>query len=545
MIPPPAEMSVEEIRRQLQGIKRSAPDIQFVNPEHLQHAMDPASWSSEEIKANRRIIEFTAIPSLKQVGPQSHAPQVRIQWRSIESRQFQGNGTDIYTISVILFESKALITSVDIISSAECFFRAQFCTMEKNRIRRGFESSGPRTLHKGVGGLYNIVQGFSNPKPRNIDKSVKVFPASCFRTLIEKICSNYIVTLDSRWDSGPTTYYTNPAHWLNDMTAMDDRKIAHQFCIPTAGDQTYRGSADSMAGQSVSCGSIYHSNSVVPDNGIERSAGTGIYGDHGFSNGLPNYAQLPPIPIPGSSRAYELHRPLNPYLQYSHGAGQATASNSTFATHHTGLTVETSSNHGYSLPTVDRHTNGSYATFPNNSLNCYATVHNGSLNSYATVPGGSSSSYTTVPNDSSSSYDTVPNGRLVTAETSETAASSGQHLARNAPLGDHFRTKASTQMFETAQSATPSYSNNNGIESVHRPLNVYDQPQQLNGYRSPSYNTQGASVPGSLFNPMPFNSHQTRSESPEYASSLSPTANEFPANQAFMPSNAYPYPNPS
>ncbi|BEI83626.1 hypothetical protein CcaverHIS002_0402300 [Cutaneotrichosporon cavernicola] len=502
MVVPDVPLSRAEMERQLQLLKRYIPNIVFHQPENFQLALNPASWSPQETQARRRIIQFTAVRSFIEQDPQAHVisalvPQVAINWSAISQQEWQGNRGDTFAMSVMLFEGKALITSVDIIGSAECFFGTHFCTNEKNRIRRGFESSGPNTLHKDDGAMYSLLRSLVNPKPRNIDKSVKVFLATSFRTLIDKICSNYIVTVDSRWKKGPLTHYTNPTHWATDLSSMDEhRRLAHKFVAPPAADETYRASEDSMAGQSANFGSRYYPNAVVPDNGIDRRASTGTtytYGDHSFSNGLSNYAQLPPIPV--ISRPYELARPLDAYAYslYSHGAGHATASNSTFATHHTGLTNEASSNHGNTLSTMNCYTDGSYATFPNGSL----------------------SSYTTVTRGSSSSYDTVPNGRLTAAETSETAASSGHSIAPNAPLGDHFPNNATTQMFETAHSATSSYSNNTGTESDHRPLNVYGQPQHLNSFRSPSYNSQGASVSNSFFNAFVFNPHQTHSESPD------------------------------
>ncbi|GMK58881.1 hypothetical protein CspeluHIS016_0603230 [Cutaneotrichosporon spelunceum] len=202
MEPPTSSLSQANIEYQLRNIQRYNPDVQFVDPEHFEIAIDPTTWTEFETKERRRIIEFTAVFDFKP----TFIPQVIVHWRPIDPSQYQSSRPNSHSISVILDEGRAVLTSVDIISSAETFFATRFCTGEKNRIRRGFESSGPNTLHKGGSELYSCIQGFNNPKPRNIDKSVKVFPAVVFRSLIEKICSNYVSTTSSSISLTPDCY---------------------------------------------------------------------------------------------------------------------------------------------------------------------------------------------------------------------------------------------------------------------------------------------------------------------------------------------------
>lgn len=188
MAPPPSPLSPNEMRVQINNLQRFNTNIQFLDRAELQKAMNPATWHPHELKAQRRIIEFTVFREFQA----NLSPIVRIQWKAIEQQYWQGNKGNTFAISVIAYDDKWLITSVDVISSVECFFGTHLCTGEKNRIRRGFEFRTPETLHKGEGSVYALVQSFVNPKPRNIDKSVKVFDACHYLTLVEKICGCYV-----------------------------------------------------------------------------------------------------------------------------------------------------------------------------------------------------------------------------------------------------------------------------------------------------------------------------------------------------------------
>ena len=70
-----------------------------------------------------------------------------------------------------------------------------FSVEEKNRIRRNLESLGPTTVSKAKGGFegfFQRIMDFPPPKPRNIEKDVKVFPWSLLREAIDKVISKYV-----------------------------------------------------------------------------------------------------------------------------------------------------------------------------------------------------------------------------------------------------------------------------------------------------------------------------------------------------------------
>jgi hypothetical protein len=71
----------------------------------------------------------------------------------------------------------------------------RFSVEEKNRIRRNLEGFRPITVSKnkqGAEDFFKLVMSFPNPKPRNIEKDVKVFPWKIFGTALKKIIGKYV-----------------------------------------------------------------------------------------------------------------------------------------------------------------------------------------------------------------------------------------------------------------------------------------------------------------------------------------------------------------
>ena len=86
-------------------------------------------------------------------------------------------------------------TSVDIIYLLERLVGASFTVEEKNRIRRNLEGFKPTTVSKSRPGFEVFSQrimDFPVPKPRNIEKDVKVFPWAVLSPALHKILSKYV-----------------------------------------------------------------------------------------------------------------------------------------------------------------------------------------------------------------------------------------------------------------------------------------------------------------------------------------------------------------
>ena len=76
----------------------------------------------------------------------------------------------------------------------EQLVNTKFRVEEKNRIRRNLEGYHPLTVSKGKpenGDFFKLIMSFSAPKPRNIEKDVKVFPWRILESALKKIIGKY------------------------------------------------------------------------------------------------------------------------------------------------------------------------------------------------------------------------------------------------------------------------------------------------------------------------------------------------------------------
>jgi hypothetical protein len=100
-------------------------------------------------------------------------------------------------ISCIFWEAKneCFVTSVDTIYLLEQLVAARFTVEEKNRIRRNLEGFRPLTVSKAKPDseeFFKLIMGFPSPKPRNIEKDVKVFPWKILVHALKKIIGKYV-----------------------------------------------------------------------------------------------------------------------------------------------------------------------------------------------------------------------------------------------------------------------------------------------------------------------------------------------------------------
>ncbi|KAI9348354.1 hypothetical protein BD770DRAFT_288470, partial [Pilaira anomala] len=86
------------------------------------------------------------------------------------------------------------ITSVDCIYLLEGLIGVQFTVEEKNRIRRNLEGFRPLTVSKckpECADFFKLIMSFPHPKPRNIEKDVKVFSWKTLPNALRKIIRKY------------------------------------------------------------------------------------------------------------------------------------------------------------------------------------------------------------------------------------------------------------------------------------------------------------------------------------------------------------------
>ncbi|KAK9766104.1 hypothetical protein K7432_005066 [Basidiobolus ranarum] len=142
------------------------------------------NWCNEETEIRRRLVQF---------------------WRKHENNVihcgFQGvspsdRAPNSIVVSCIYWEAKNdyFITSVDCIYLLESLIAVRFTVEEKNRIRRNLEGFRPLTVSKcksESADFFKLIMSFPNPKPRNIEKDVKVFPWKVLPLALKKIIGKY------------------------------------------------------------------------------------------------------------------------------------------------------------------------------------------------------------------------------------------------------------------------------------------------------------------------------------------------------------------
>ncbi|KAH7171313.1 hypothetical protein EDB81DRAFT_195561 [Dactylonectria macrodidyma] len=150
------------------------------------------NWSQEEWDNRRRIVRFQKNQRGSTLTA-SFAP-VAVNERPPNS----------ICISCIWWAEKTecYVTSVDTIHLLEQLVAApnRFSVEEKNRIRRNLEGFHPLTVSKAKPEseeFFKIIMAFPNPKPRNIEKDVKVFPWKILEPALKKIIGKYSATPSS------------------------------------------------------------------------------------------------------------------------------------------------------------------------------------------------------------------------------------------------------------------------------------------------------------------------------------------------------------
>lgn len=106
------------------------------------------------------------------------------------------------------------ITSVDCIYLLESLISVRFTVEEKNRIRRNLEGFRPLTVSKckpESAEFFKLIMSFPNPKPRNIEKDVKVFPWKVLPYALKKIVGKYTASYTSAIGMDPFQSSMSPS----------------------------------------------------------------------------------------------------------------------------------------------------------------------------------------------------------------------------------------------------------------------------------------------------------------------------------------------
>lgn len=153
-------------------------------------------WSPEEWENQRRLVQFFR----KQEGN-----EVKCRFETFHlpaEKPQQPDMSKVIVVSCIYWKERNeyFVTSVDCIYLLEHLIGVKFTVEEKNRIRRNLEGYKPLTVSKlkpESAEFFKLIMGFPNPKPRNIEKDVKVFPWTTLGIALKKIISKYTASYSS------------------------------------------------------------------------------------------------------------------------------------------------------------------------------------------------------------------------------------------------------------------------------------------------------------------------------------------------------------
>jgi hypothetical protein len=164
-------------------------------------------WTNQEKSNKRRLVEFQRAQS---------SSTITATFKAVSADERSATGT---VISCIWWARKRAhyVTSVDTIGLLEGLVAVKFTVEEKNRIRRNLEGFKPYTVSKNKDesdDIFRLIMGFGAPKPRNIEKDIKIFPWSILNSALKKIISKYVsyAPLDTHAHRSlcfpPTTFVT-------------------------------------------------------------------------------------------------------------------------------------------------------------------------------------------------------------------------------------------------------------------------------------------------------------------------------------------------
>lgn len=143
------------------------------------------SWSPEEYQCRRRLVQFWR---------EGEGNDIRCTFDPVPQGERVTSGQIVVSCIYWAERNDCFITSVDCIHLLESLMDIRFSVEEKNRVRRNLEGFRPLTVSKckaESAEFFKVIMGFPNPKPRNIEKDVKVFPWKTLPYALKKIITKY------------------------------------------------------------------------------------------------------------------------------------------------------------------------------------------------------------------------------------------------------------------------------------------------------------------------------------------------------------------
>ncbi|KAI7884427.1 hypothetical protein K492DRAFT_174031 [Lichtheimia hyalospora FSU 10163] len=181
-------------------------------------------WTQEEWQQQRRLVRFWRQQT---TGPDD----VECTFAPISQSEHPEQASMIVVSCIYWCEMDDFyITSVDCLYLLECLLAVRFTVEEKNRIRRNLEEFKPLTVSRSKvesASFFRLVMGFPNPRPRNIEKDVKVFPWKSLSQALKKIIGRYTAT----YSSTASVNFTALAYTTTSSTSMSGSSSYHDLMM--------------------------------------------------------------------------------------------------------------------------------------------------------------------------------------------------------------------------------------------------------------------------------------------------------------------------
>ncbi|KAI0915658.1 hypothetical protein AcW1_003798 [Taiwanofungus camphoratus] len=173
----------------IRSVRAGSGDDIYDSPRALLELVTPLEsmckdWDEEELSVGRRLVRFTRVQD---------GFTLKVSCERIKQHEYVDGDTAVSCIYRADTDS-CYVTSVDIIYLLERLVGLEFDIEEKNRIRRNLEGFRPKTVSKSrldSNDFFLKIMNFPPPKPRNIEKDLKVFDWNILPQALDKIVSRY------------------------------------------------------------------------------------------------------------------------------------------------------------------------------------------------------------------------------------------------------------------------------------------------------------------------------------------------------------------
>ncbi|KAK0732230.1 hypothetical protein B0H67DRAFT_473753 [Lasiosphaeris hirsuta] len=242
------------------------------------------NWTQEEWENRRRLVLFKK---------QQNGSVLTTTFKPVSIAERPPNSI---CISCIWWEERqeCFVTSVDTIHLLEQLVAApnRFSVEEKNRIRRNLEGFHPQTVSKSKAEseeFFKVIMSFGNPKPRNIEKDVKVFNWKALDNALKKIIGKYSASTSTIIPPSNSSHLLTPVSMGGPYPTLP----------PTPGSASSAAASDPITATGYMSGHHHHHGDQVASPTQRPMSGGSSWAAYGVRHMSPALKTSSPIPASG------------------------------------------------------------------------------------------------------------------------------------------------------------------------------------------------------------------------------------------------------